>query len=123
MSIRFYFFLLFFIFITSSTSVALLYFYMNPIPHPVRALILMGIGIFLVLASFLAPTLFFMKKVYYRGDVNLSTMNASVRQGILLSLMTIFLSVLSIYNVQEWHIIATGIATIVCVEVMFQAID
>ena len=123
MSIRFYLFVIMFILLTSSASVGLLFFYMNPIPHPTRSLTLMGIGLFLMVASLLAPLIFFLKKVYYRGDVNLSTMSASIRQAILLALTTIFFMVLSLYNIQEWHITLTGLATLACVEVMFQALD
>lgn len=123
MSIRLYIFILLIIFLTSSASVVLLYLYMNPIPNPKLALSLLGIGAFLAISSFISPILFFFKKIYYRGDVNLSTMNSSIRQGILLSGGAIFMGVLFLFKIQEWHLFATAMATILCIEVIFQALD
>lgn len=123
MSIRLYLFILLIIFLVSATSVTLLLHYMNPIPNPPLAFSLLGIGIFLTASSLLAPILFFMKKVYYRGDVNLGTMNASIRQSILIATGIIFLGALLLYHITEWHILLTALTTLGCIEVMFQAID
>lgn len=123
MSVRLYFFLLLIIFLASSTSVGLLYFYMNPIPNPERAIFLMGIGIFLACSSLLAPILFFLKKIYYRGDVNISVMHSSVRQSLLLVLLMIFIIIMQLYTVQETHILLAAIFTVLCIEIMFQALD
>jgi hypothetical protein len=61
---------------------------MNPVPDETRkiAFYLMGGAVFLASSSLLAPIIFFIKKVYYRGDVSTITMNASIRQAILLTL-------------------------------------
>ena len=123
MSLRLYFFILLVIFITRGLSVGLLYFYMNPLNNPNLSLSLMGIGIFLAMTSFLAPFLYFFKKIYYRGDVNISTMHASLRQGILLTTAVLFLGVLFLFQIREWQVFATAIATILCIEVMFQALS
>lgn len=123
MSLHLYFSLLLIIFITSSTSVGLLYFYMNPIPNPERALILMGIGSFLALVSLLAPIIFFLKKIYYRGDVNLGVMHSSLRQSILLGLLAIFMGIMTLYKVTETKVLVAAIATVLCIEIMFQALD
>lgn len=123
MSIRLYFFILLLIFLTSSSSIALLYYYMNPLPNPNLALSLMGIGAFLAVSSFFAPIFFFAKKIYYRGDVNLSTMNASLRQSILFAIGGIFVALLFLFQIKEWTIFATAIATILCIEIIFQALD
>lgn len=123
MSIRLYFFLLFIIFLASSTSIGLLYFYMNPVPNPERALVLMGMGIFLACSSLLAPILFFLKKIYYRGDVNLSVMHSSVRQSLLLVLLIIFIIIMNLYSIKETHILLAAIFTVLCIEIMFQALE
>jgi hypothetical protein len=125
MSLKPYFFILFLIFGVSTTSVLLLLFYMNPVPTESRniALLLMGMACFLMTSSFLAPALFFMKKIYYRGDVTVHTMNGSLRQAILITLgamMTIFLVMFRIY---EPKMFAAIWAIIGCVEVMIQAIE
>lgn len=123
MSLRWYFLLLFVIFLTSSASVGLLYFYMNPVPNPERALVMMGIGIFLAFTSFFTPILFFIKKIYYRGDVNLGVMNASLRQSILLGLLGIFVAAMTLYKITDTKVLLVAITTILCIEIMFQALD
>lgn len=96
---------------------------MNPIPNPERALILMGIGGFLAFTSLLAPILFFTKKIYYRGDVNLGVMHSSLRQSILIGLLGIFIGAMILYKVTETKVLISAIATILCIEIMFQALD
>lgn len=86
MPLRAYFFILFLIFLASSTSMLMLYFYMDPTTAVMMGFSLMGTGVFLAGSSLLSLTLFFMKKIYYRGDVNLGTIHASIRQAILLSI-------------------------------------
>ncbi|MBP9779943.1 hypothetical protein KBD33_04970, partial [Candidatus Gracilibacteria bacterium] len=81
-----YFLILFLIFISSSASVGLLLFYMNPVSEPIIAFSLMGLGVFLASSSLLAFLIFFTKKIYYRGDVYIRTMNASLRQGMLITI-------------------------------------
>gem|GEM_PF-6957480 len=66
-----YFLILFIIFLVSGSSVGLLLFYMNPFSDIKMAIVLMGIGASLCSISFLAPFLFFIKKIYYRGDVSI----------------------------------------------------
>lgn len=123
MPIRSYIFVLFIIFITSSVSVGLLYHYMNPLTNPELSLALLGTGIFLSAGSILIMLLFFIKKVYYRGDVTISTMNASVRQGILISFGIVFTGVLYLFHITETRLILAVWATLGCIEVMIQAIE
>ncbi len=123
MLIRSYLFALLIIFLTSSVSVALLLLYMNPMTNPEMAFILLGIGLFLVIASVSVPIIFFIKKVYYRGDVSMATMNASVRQGVLLSAGVIFMGAMHLYRVDDLKMILALWATIGCIEVMIQAVE
>lgn len=108
MSLKSYLFILFVIALTSSGSIALLLFYMNPVPTEARqmAFSLMGIAIFLAGSSILAPVIFFMKKVYYRGDVSILTMNASVRQAIFLTLGVLSMIALYFFRIFEPRLIA-----------------
>jgi hypothetical protein len=64
---------------------------MDPTINMMMAFSLMAIGIFLALSSFLSLALFFAKKVYYRGDVHLTTIHASIRQSILIAIGTILM--------------------------------
>jgi len=96
---------------------------MNPMTNPGMAFTLLGVGVFLAIASLLVPILFFMKKVYYRGDVNMGTMNASVRQGIFISAGVIFMAAMHLYHVDDLKMVLALWATIGCLEVMIQAVE
>lgn len=68
------------------SSAALLLLYLNPELDTKMAFSLMGFALFLTGSSFLSLFLFFIKKLHYRGEVTLSTMNASIRQGMIITL-------------------------------------
>lgn len=123
MTIRLYMFILMIIFLTSGLSVTLLLFYMNPLSNPELSLILLSIGVFLFASSLLSPIIFFMKKIYYRGDVSIFTMNASVRQSILLVLGGVLFFWLYLYHISDRNILLIIVATIACIEIMFQVLD
>ncbi len=86
MSLKPYFFILLIIFLSSSASAGLLLFYLSPEQDPRLAFSLMAIALGLASSSFLSFLFFFIKKIYYRGDVTLSTMSASIRQSLLVVL-------------------------------------
>ncbi len=123
MPLRAYFFILFLIFLASIASIAMLYFYMDPTTAILMAFSLMGMAVFLAWSSFLSLTLFFLKKIYYRGDVNISTIHASIRQAILLSAWWILMVGLYGAHIYEPKLIATVWLTLGCIEVMAQAIE
>jgi hypothetical protein len=102
---------------------AMLYWYMDPTTNVVMGFSLMSIGLFLAGSSFLSLALFFMKKIYYRGDVNLTTIHASIRQAILLSIGAILMIGLYGAHIYEPRLIATVWLTLGCIEVMAQAIE
>ncbi len=125
MSLKSYLFILFIIALTSIGSIALLLFYMNPIPEDTRkiAFYLMWGAVFLASSSLLAPVIFFIKKIYYRGDVSILTLNASVRQAILLTLGGIAMVIFYFFRILEPRLIATIWLAIGCLEVMIQAVE
>jgi hypothetical protein len=96
---------------------------MNPLNDLTMAFSLMGVWLFLSVSSFLAPIIFFIKKIYYRGDVNIRTMNASVRQSLLIVAGWMLMFTLHILNIYEPRLIFTIWAIIGCLEVMVQAVE
>lgn len=123
MPLRAYFFILFLIFCASSASMAMLYFYMDPTNAMMMAFSLMSMAVFLTSSSILSLILFFLKKVYYRGDVHISTIHSSIRQSILLSVGGIMMAFLYGVHIYEPRLIATVWLTLGCIEVMAQAIE
>lgn len=123
MPIKVYITLLFVILFASGASVGILLFYMDPTNDPSLAFSLMGPGAFLLASSFLSLLIFFVKKVYYRGDVNHSTMHASIRQAILLTSGAMLMAALYALHIYENRLIWTVWLTIGCIEVMMQAIE
>ena len=123
MPLRAYFFILFLIFSASSASMAMLYFYMDPTNAMMMAFSLMSMAVFLTSSSFLSLILFFLKKIYYRGDVHIGTIHSSIRQAILLSIGGIMMAFLYGVHIYESRLIATVWLTLGCIEVMAQAIE
>ncbi len=125
MSLKSYLFILFIIACTSVSSIILLLFYMNPVPDDARkiAFYLMWGAIFLASSSIFSPIIFFIKKIYYRGDVSILTMNSSVRQAILFTLWMLSMMLLYFFRIFEPKLISTIWLAIWCLEVMIQAIE
>ncbi|MBC7498484.1 hypothetical protein H7170_02460 [Candidatus Gracilibacteria bacterium] len=123
MPLRAYFFILFLIFLASSSSMAMLYWYMDPTTNMMMGFSLMSMGLFLTGSSFLSLALFFVKKIYYRGDVHISTIHTSIRQAILISIGGILMIGLYGTHIYEPRLIATVWLTLGCIEVMAQAIE
>ena len=86
MKIKAYLLTVFLIFITSLISALLLLFYMDPETNKLIAIITMGLACFLASGSLLSLLIYFFKKIYYRGEVYVHTVNSSLRQGIFLAL-------------------------------------
>ena len=123
MPLRAYFFILFLIFLASLSSMAMLYFYMDPTTAIMMWFSLMWVGLFLTASSFLSLAFFFIKKIYYRWDVHLSTIHSSIRQAILLSIWWILMIALYGVHIYEPRLIFTVWLTLWCIEVMIQAIE
>lgn len=101
----------------------MLYFYMDPSTAVMMAFSLMGMAVFLASSSFTSLTLFFLKKIYYRGDVNIGTIHASIRQAILLSVGWILMMWLYGVHIYEARLMAMVWLTLGCIEVMAQALE
>lgn len=123
MSLKPYFFILFIIFLSSSSSVVLLVFYLNPELDTKLAFSLIGFALFLVGSSILSMFLFFLKKIYYRGEVTLSTMSASIRQSILITIGFLMMSLLFALQIHNNQLIAMVWAALACFEIMIQALE
>ena len=123
MSLKPYFFILLIIFFSSTTSALLLLNYMSPEKDIRTAMILMGTSVFLACSSILSMVVFFMKKIYYRGDVSMSTMNASLRQSILITVGAMMMFTLYVLHLFEPRLIMIVWAAMGCLEVMAQAVE
>ncbi len=123
MSLKPYYFILLLIFTSSSISVGFLLFYMNPETDPKLAFSLMGATLGLAGMSFLSWFFFFLKKIYYRWDVTLSTMGASIRQAILCILGGFMMLILYAFHIFEPRLILTAWTALACLEVMIQAVE
>jgi len=87
MKIKAYLLTLFLTFLTSALSVILLIFYMDIETNPMVGYITMGLAAFLTSTSILAILVFAFKKIYYRGEVYVHTVNSSLRQAAFLTLI------------------------------------
>lgn len=123
MSLKPYFFILFIIFLSSTSSAALLLFYLNPELDTKLAFSLMTFALFLAGSSILSIILFFLKKIYYRGEVALSTMSASIRQSILLVIGWLMMGLLFALQIADNQLIAMVWAALACFEIMIQALE
>lgn len=123
MSLKPYYFILLVIFLSSAASVILLYFYLNPELETVIAFSLMWSALFLAGSSFLSLFLFFLKKIYYRWEVYLATMSASIRQAIFIVIGCLFTAFLYGISLFERNLILMVWAAIGCLEIMIQAIE
>jgi hypothetical protein len=123
MSLKPYYFILFIIFLSSSASAVLLLYYLNPELDPKIAFSLMSAALFLAGSSFLSLFLFFLKKIYYRGEVYLSTMSASIRQAILLVVGGVMMGLLYGLGLYETKLILMVWAALACLEIMIQALE
>ncbi|MDD2693765.1 MAG: hypothetical protein PHY14_02435 [Candidatus Gracilibacteria bacterium] len=123
MHLKSYFFILLIIFGSSSASTLLLLYYMSPEKDIQTALILMSISLLLASSSILSMLIFFVKKIYYRGDVTMSTMNASLRQAILITLGGFMMFTLYVLHLFEPKLIMIVWAAVGCLEVMAQAVE
>jgi hypothetical protein len=83
----------------------------------------MAIALTLAGSSFLSVFLFFLKKIYYRWDVTLSTMSASIRQALLIVFGAGMMAVLYALHIYESRLILMVWAAIACLEVMIQAVE
>jgi glucan phosphoethanolaminetransferase (alkaline phosphatase superfamily) len=102
MKIKVYLLTLFLTFLTSIASVLLLLFYMDVETNPAVGYVTMGLAVFLAAASLLTIFIFAFKKIYYRGEVYIQTVNSSLRQAIFFTLAGIGMVAFYHYGVLTW---------------------
>ncbi|MDD5197928.1 MAG: hypothetical protein PHN60_03655 [Candidatus Gracilibacteria bacterium] len=114
---------IFIIFLSSITSVLLLFFYMNLENNMLVGITIMGIACFLAGSSFFTLALYLFKKLYYRGNVYISTIHSSLRQGVLLALG--ILGLVIFYSLGVLNLKTGGLLFIITVlfEFMIQSIS
>jgi hypothetical protein len=64
-----------------------------------------------------------MKKIYYRGEVTFSTMNASIRQALLLTIGGLMMGLLWALQIYELNLVLMVWAAIGCLEIMIQTLE
>ncbi len=83
----------------------------------------MAFSVILAGGSLFAFVLFFIKKIYYRGEVYVATMNASLRQATLIMIGTIGTLGLSIYGISQPKLVLIIWMVMMVIEVMAQALE
>jgi glucan phosphoethanolaminetransferase (alkaline phosphatase superfamily) len=70
--------------------------------NPAVGYVTMGLAVFLAAASLLTIFIFAFKKIYYRGEVYVQTVNSSLRQAIFFTLAGIGMVAFYHYGVLTW---------------------
>jgi len=91
--IRFIISLLFLIALFGTASFFSVLWYVDPYTHKDYALILITISFFLMILGIVSLVLFFIKKVFFRWDIELTHIISSMRQASFFGIYSILLSV------------------------------
>lgn len=121
--LKMYSFILFVILTSSVASALLLLFYMNPETDLSLAFALMALAVTLAGSSLLAFIIFFIKKIYYRGEVYVATMHASLRQSTLMMLASMGTAWLYIYGIPQMKLILAIWMVMMIIEIMVQSLE
>ncbi len=105
---RFILFLIFIIFCLSLTTFILILNYLDPYDYTYMAITFIITSFIFSLTSFFTIFLYFIKKIYFRGNVYIFHVLSSFRQSFFISLF--FLSLIFFYNIGA-PIIVTGFFT------------
>ncbi|MDD2565822.1 MAG: hypothetical protein PHZ26_01755 [Candidatus Gracilibacteria bacterium] len=120
-TIKAYLLTLFIIFLTSLLSMILLFYYMDPESNLSVAIATITTASFLSLSSLFTLVIYFFKRIYYRGEMFISNLNSSLRQGILLA--GYILGVITFYSVGVYNL-KTAILlliSLIFIELIFQS--
>lgn len=107
-------------FLISSFSLFLIFNYLDPYRNEIVSIATIGISFLLSVTSFVAILLYFFKKIYYRGEVFLSHIFASLRQGFLVAIFLIGGILFSIIGVFSWLTLTLLLVILLFIEGMFQ---
>ncbi|MDD3646280.1 MAG: hypothetical protein PHH06_02620 [Candidatus Gracilibacteria bacterium] len=95
---RFLLLVILLIFIISSITFVLILNYFDPYSAPVMALSMLVVTFILSISGFLSLVLYIIKKIHYRGDVNMYHVKTSFRQAIFFSLFIIGVIIFKIFS-------------------------
>lgn len=121
-SIKIYLLTLLIIFLTSSVSILLLLYYMDPESNLSVAYSVMWTAAFLTITSILTLIIFFFKKIYYRWQILMTNLNASLRQWIFAAWYMIWVVIFNwmwVYNIKTAALL---FVSLLFIELIFQTI-
>ncbi|MDD5769569.1 MAG: hypothetical protein PHE25_01270 [Candidatus Gracilibacteria bacterium] len=98
----------------------LIFTYLDPYRNELISLITLTTTFILLVTSFSTLILYIFKKVYYRGEVFLSHIFSSLRQGVLLSLFLIGIIIFKIIGVFGISTISLLLIITLFIELMFE---
>lgn len=122
-TIRIYLITLLIIFFTSCVSMVLLLHYMDPETNLRVAFATMWVATFLTASSIITLIIYFFKKIYFRWEIYLSNLNASLRQSIFLTSYMIWIVVfiwMWVYNIKTAVLL---FVVLLFIELIFQTIS
>lgn len=73
--------------------------YMDPYQNPLLSSILLGISFIFSITSFLTVILYFIKKIYFRGEVSMYHIFSSLRQAFFINLVVLAYILLEMYAI------------------------
>lgn len=122
-TIRLYLLTLTIICLTSVLSMILLWKYMNPENNIQVSYITIWVAFFLAVSSFLSLIIYFFKKIYYRWEIYLSTLNSCLRQWIFITWYIIGIIIFNKIWVLNYTTSLLLLVPLMFIEVLFQAIS
>ena len=99
---RFLLFIIFIIFIVSLTTLVLVLNYVDPYEYKVLAISSLLFSYTLTISCFFTILFYFIKKIYYRGNVYIYQVLSSFRQGFLVAIFTSSLVYFYNHQVPVW---------------------
>ncbi|MDD4151958.1 MAG: hypothetical protein PHR68_05055 [Candidatus Gracilibacteria bacterium] len=110
------------IFSVSSFTLFLILNYMNPYSSYTIAMISILTTFLLSVTSFLTISIYFLKKVYYRGEVFMGHIFSSFRQAFLLTVYIISIIIFNRIGVMGWTTAGLAFFILIFIELLVQNI-
>ncbi|HRI36200.1 MAG TPA: hypothetical protein PK765_03935 [bacterium] len=118
-----YILLLLIIHITSVLSMYLLYRFMDIERDIVLSVGSMGISALLAVMSLVGIVLYFIKRIWYRGEVSFATLMTSVRQGTLLAIFLLAMIAFHRFGIMQVSTVGLLASTLICLELLIGSLD
>jgi len=115
--------ILFLIFMFSSITFYMILNYLDPYDNKILAVIFVTFTFMSSISTFLALLLFFIKKIHYRGRVELYHIKTSFRQGFLVSLLLLWVIVFWILNAPVLILTVLLFIILILLELFIQNLD